>query len=115
MDTNRLTDILVDALDDLKAQDTQVIDVKHLTSIADFMIFTSGRSNRQVKSLADKVIETAKQLNLPLLGKEGAEQAEWVLVDLGDIIIHIMQPSTRTYYQLEKLWTTENRQLESSN
>ncbi|MGA2654908.1 MAG: ribosome silencing factor, partial [Gammaproteobacteria bacterium] len=85
--------------------DTVVIDVKSLTSIADYMIITSGRSTRHVKSIADHVLEAAKKQGIMPIGVEGEQGSEWVLVDLGDIIVHAMLPAVREYYQLEKLWS----------
>lgn len=114
METDKLSKKLAAALEELKAVDIQVIDVREITTITDVMIFSSGKSNRQVKALSDKIVETAKSLEIPMLGIEGEQQAEWILVDLGDVVVHIMQPSTRTYYQLEKLWTSENKRAESS-
>jgi ribosome-associated protein len=72
------------------------------------MIIASGRSNRQVRALADKVLETAKLHHLDTIGIEGQQQGEWVLIDLGDVVIHIMQPAIREYYQLEKLWSVKS-------
>jgi ribosome-associated protein len=71
------------------------------------MILATGRSNRQVRAISDKILETAKQLGMPVLGIEGQKDGEWVLVDLGDYVVHIMQPAVREYYQLEKLWIPE--------
>ncbi len=107
MTTKKLVDIVIAALDELKAVNIEKMDVKHLTSITDFMIIASGTSNRQVRALADKVVESAKANDIKPLGVEGQEQGEWVLVDLGDVIVHVMHPTTRDYYQLEKLWTIE--------
>ncbi|MCZ6525091.1 MAG: ribosome silencing factor [Gammaproteobacteria bacterium] len=104
---------IIDTLQDLKAMDIQVLDVTDMTSITDIMIIASGRSNRQVKAMANNVIETAKALDLPVLGVEGEREGEWVLVDLGDIVAHLMQPATRAYYQLEKLWSVEYQQSTS--
>ena len=105
--TKKITALIVDALEELKAFNIQVLDVTSLTSITDVMIIASGRSNRQVKSLAEKVQEQLKAAGLTVLGIEGETEAEWVLVDAGDAVVHIMQPATRTYYQLEKLWDAE--------
>ena len=105
--TKKLTDLVIAALEDLKAFNIQTLDVTALTSITDVMIIASGRSNRQVKALADKVKEKIKEAGLSVLGIEGELEAEWVLVDAGDVVVHIMQPATRAYYQLEKLWSTE--------
>jgi len=108
-------DILITALEDLKALDIKVLDVSKLTSITDLMIIASGRSNRQVRALADKVLETAKQNGIQVIGMEGQQEGEWILVDLGDIIVHVMQPSIREYYQLEKLWQDNIRTQVSVN
>lgn len=94
-------------LEDIKAVDIIVLDVKQMTSVTDYMVIASGTSNRHVKSIADKVITHAKKNGLSLLGVEGIDEGEWVLIDLGDIILHIMQPPVREYYQLERLWSHE--------
>ena len=93
--------------------DVQVFDVSELTSITDRMIIASGRSERQVKSLAEKVVAKAKEQGVKPLGVEG-DKGDWVLVDLGDLIAHIMHPTTRAYYQLEKLWSKETQAVETS-
>ncbi len=93
------------ALDDLKAQNVQEIDVRGKTSIADIMVVATGTSTRHVKSLADEVVKFAKQAGMAPLGVEGQREAEWVLVDLGDIIVHVMLPRVREFYGLERLWT----------
>lgn len=103
----QISDIAVNALEELKALNIQVLDVTSLTSITDLMIIASGRSSRQVKALSEKVQEKVKQAGISVLGVEGEQDAEWILVDIGDVIVHIMQPATRTYYQLEKLWNVE--------
>ncbi len=115
MTTKKLAGTVIKALEELKAVDIKKLDVKRLTSITDMMIIASGTSNRQVKSLADKVIEETKRISVIPLGTEGHQEGEWVLIDLGDVIVHIMHPKTRDYYQLEKLWSIENEQLLSSN
>lgn len=109
-----ISNTLVDALHDLKALDVQVLDVKNLTSITDTMIIASGRSDRQVKAMADKLIEKAKELGIPPLGVEGEQQGAWILVDMGDIIAHLMHPTTRAYYQLEKLWSADQANSKTS-
>lgn len=101
-------------LDDAKAMDIQVIDVSEVTTITDKMIIASGRSARQVKSLADKVVASAKEQGIRPLGVEG-EKGDWILVDLGDVIAHLMHPTTRAYYQLEKLWSEEFQQARSTS
>jgi ribosome-associated protein len=92
------------ALDDLKARDVVEIDVRGKTSIADRLIIASGTSSRHVKSIADEVVKFAKQAGVLPLGVEGQAEAEWVLVDLGDIIVHVMLPRIREFYGLERLW-----------
>ncbi|HET6546797.1 MAG TPA: ribosome silencing factor [Rhodanobacteraceae bacterium] len=93
------------ALDDLKARDVHEIDVRDRTSVTDLLIVASGTSTRHVRSIADEVVKSAKHIGLPPLGVEGQREAEWVLVDLGDIIVHVMLPRTREFYGLERLWT----------
>ena len=93
------------ALDDLKANDIREIDVRGRTSIADLLIIASGTSTRHVKSIADEVVKFAKRAGMLPLGVEGEAEAEWVLVDLGDIIVHVMLPRIREFYGLERLWT----------
>ena len=106
---NSIAQLVTDTMKDLKAEDVQTFDVRALTTMTDFMIIASGRSDRQVKAIADKVIETAKIRRIRPLGVEGQNQAEWILIDFGDVIAHIMHPTTREYYQLEKLWSVTDR------
>jgi ribosome-associated protein len=93
------------ALEELKAKDVREIDVRGKTSIADILIIASGTSTRHVKSIADEVVKYAKQAGMMPLGVEGQRAAEWVLVDLGDIVVHVMLPRIREFYGLERLWT----------
>lgn len=104
-ETARLRNCVVSALEDLKARDLSEIDVRGKTSIADLLIVASGTSSRHVKSMADEVIKFAKQAGVLPLGVEGQREAEWVLVDLGDIVVHLMLPRIREFYGLERLWT----------
>ncbi len=99
--------LALQALDALKAENVIIIDVRNHANFTDFMIFASGRSTRHVKSIANEVIETAKSGNLLPLGVEGEDVGEWILVDLGDVIVHVMLPDTRQFYELEKLWGEE--------
>ena len=109
MTVEQLNKLVIDALENLKAIDIRNIDVRGITSIADYMIIATGNSKRQVKALADKVEQSVKDKGLVPLGSEGVEEGDWALIDLGDIIVHIMRPPIREYYQLEKLWDTESR------
>ena len=104
-DLNELKQVVINSLEDMKAKDITLLDVKPLTSVADLMVVASGTSNRHVKAIAENVREQVKKNNIQALGIEGQEAAEWVLVDLGDIIVHIMLPDTRRFYDLEKLWS----------
>lgn len=114
METEKLKELIINALEDIKAQDIHVMDVREITTITDYMIVASGNTSRQVKALADNVAEQCKKNDVKPLGIEGQEKAEWVLVDLGDVIVHIMQPATRDFYQLEKLWSiSEDQGMES--
>jgi ribosome-associated protein len=100
----QLEKLVVDALDDIKARDIEVINTSRLTSLFDRMVIACGDSNRQVKSLARNVQDKVRAAGGRVLSCEGEEVGEWVLVDLGDIIVHVMQPAVRSYYNLEELW-----------
>jgi len=95
----------VAALEDIKASDIVVLNVKKLTSMADYMIVASGESSRQVKALARNVADKLREAGAEIVGVEGEESGEWVLVDLGHVIVHVMHPAVREYYNLEELWT----------
>ena len=97
------------AVEELKAKDVREIDVRGKTSIADVLVIASGTSARHVKSIADEVIKFAKQAGVMPLGVEGEQEGEWVLVDLGDVIVHVMLPRIREFYGLERLWTVGDR------
>ena len=106
---NNFTRLITETMEDLKAEDVQTFDVRALTTMTDYMIIASGRTGRQVKAIADKLIEAAKTRQIKPLGVEGQQQAEWILIDFGDVIAHVMHPVTRDYYQLEKLWSVTDR------
>jgi ribosome-associated protein len=104
---------VINALDELKAKDIREIDVRGKTSIADLLVIASGTSARHVKSIADEVVKFAKQAGVMPLGVEGEREAEWVLVDLGDVIVHVMLPRIREFYGLERLWTVGDREVDT--
>ncbi len=104
MDIKKLQTLVVDALEDVKGQDIQVFDTIHLTSLFDRIAVVSGTSNRQTKALAASVRDKVKEAGGDVVGIEGEDTGEWVLVDLGDMIVHIMQPAIRQYYRLEEIW-----------
>jgi len=103
------------ALDELKAKDVKEIDVRGKTSIADILVIASGTSTRHVKSLADEVVKFVKKAGMMPLGVEGQREAEWVLVDLGDVIVHVMLPRIREFYGLERLWTVGDEMPAAAN
>ena len=109
MQSEQLKDVVVAALEEIKAKDIVVLDVHKLTSITDIMVVASGTSSRQVKALADNVVEKAKAAGCRPLSVEGEREGEWILVDLADVVVHVMLPTTRDFYQLEKLWGMEER------
>ena len=104
MDIKKLQGIVVNALEDVKAQDIRIVDTSHLTSMFDRIAIASGTSNRQTKALASSVRDSVKAAGGNIISMEGEGTGEWVLVDLGDMIVHIMQPAIRAYYRLEELW-----------
>ena len=112
MKQNELIDTILAALNDAKALDIHVFDVAEITSVTDYMVIASGRSNRQVSAIASKVSETIKSHGFQILGEEEKKEGEWALVDLGDVIVHVMHPETREYYQLEKLWHDTEQKVE---
>ena len=103
-DAEETLKIVLDRLDDMKAEDTVSIDLTGKTSIADAMVVTCGRSNRHVGSIADRVVEGLKQAGIPDVRVEGVPHCDWVLIDAGDVIVHVFRPEVRAFYDLEKMW-----------
>ncbi|WP_114813571.1 ribosome silencing factor [Paraburkholderia kururiensis] len=104
MDIRKLQRAIVDGLEDVKAQDIKVFNTSHLTGLFDRVIVASGTSNRQTKALASSVREKVKEAGGEIISTEGEDIGEWVLVDCGDAVVHIMQPALRQYYNLEEIW-----------
>jgi ribosome-associated protein len=96
--------LAIAALEDVKAQDIVSINVREKTSVTDFMVIASGSSSRHVKSLVDNVLEKVKEQGVRPLGREGLDTGEWALLDLGDVVVHVMLPTARQFYDLERLW-----------
>ncbi len=113
MTADELKQIVIDALEDLKGREIVALDVRALTNVADCMVFCSGTSNRHVKSLADNVVVEAKKRGAHIFGVEGEDAGEWVLVDLGDVIVHVMLPETRAFYDIERMWSAPAGQRET--
>jgi ribosome-associated protein len=106
---DRLLEIVMAALVDIKGVNIRVIDVRGLTSITDRMVIVSGTSSRHIRALAENVVLKAKQFKFPVLGVEGEDATGWILVDLADVVVHVMMPETREFYALEKLWSVGER------
>ena len=109
MNSEQLSDLVIDALDELKAQDVVKLDVRELTTVTDYMIIASGTSNRHVKALAEAVAEKSREAGHRPGGVEGSDGSEWVLLDLQDTLVHVMLPRVREFYNLEKLWSLPPR------
>ena len=104
MDSKQLLAFALDKIDDMKARDVVQLDVRDSSDITDYMVVCSGTSKRHVQSIADNVAKEARHAGEEPLGYEGQDEGEWVLVDLGDVVVHVMQDHSRSYYDLEKLW-----------
>ena len=105
MNSETLSDLVVSALEEVKGQDIVKLDVSKMTTVTDYMVVASGTSNRHVKALADAVAEKAREAGHRPAGVEGEEGSEWILLDLGDTLVHVMLPRVREFYNLEKLWS----------
>lgn len=115
MRSEELKQLVVKAIEEVKGNDITCLNVSEQTSVTDHMIIACGTSNRHVKSLADNVVDQCKKNGLRPLGVEGEDKSEWVLVDLGDVVVHLMLPATRQFYDLERLWDTEALALTEQN
>ena len=107
MQVEALRDLVINTLEDMKAYDIVSLDVRGKTSITDFFVIASGNSDRHVKSTAESVAFQAKQAGQAVIGTEGLQEGEWALIDLNGVVVHVMQPKVRDFYQLEKLWEVD--------
>ena len=107
MTTDELKQLVINALEDLKAENIVELDVRDKTDVTDYIIVASGNSSRHVKSIANNVVVEAKKAGHPPLGVEGETDGEWLLVDLADVVVHVMQPQVRKFYDLENLWQVD--------
>ena len=114
MQPEELTEIVIKTLEDMKAQDIRTVDVRGKTSITDIMVVASGTSDRHVKSLAEAVAFQSKLAGEPPLGTEGTNEGEWALVDLNGVVVHVMQPKVRDFYQLERLWSVGDKSTDDN-
>lgn len=105
LELQQLKTHVLDALEERKGHDIRVLDIREMASFTDLMIIATGQSTRQVKALADRVVEVSKALGIRPIGIEGEREAEWILVDLGDVVVHIMLPNIRDFYSLDTLWS----------
>jgi len=109
MQTETLRQHIVHALEDAKGQDIRILDVRGITDFTDYMIIASGTSSRHVQTLADKVRSQLRDLGVRPVGSEGESTGDWVLIDFGDVVVHVMRPQVRDFYNLEKLWGSGSR------
>jgi ribosome-associated protein len=114
LSSQQLQQLVVSSLEDFKAHDIQVIDVTGMTPLTDMLIVASGTSTRHVKSMAENLVFKAKSAGCRPLGVEGEREGEWILVDLNDVVVHLMLPQTRAFYNLENLWTASASQRSGS-
>ncbi len=104
MEIQKLQRLVIDALEDVKAQDIKIFNTTHITGLFDRVVITTGSSNRQTRAIASSVADSARSHKIPIVAYEGEDTGEWVLVDLGDIVVHCMTPAIRQYYNLEEIW-----------
>ena len=114
MDLRKLQRLIVDALEDVKGQDIKVFNTEHLSDMFERVVVASGTSNRQTRALASSVVETVKTAGGYIVSVEGADTGEWVLVDCGEVVVHILQPTFRAYYNLEEIWGGKPVRLKTS-
>jgi ribosome-associated protein len=114
MHSEELLELAQTSLEDLKARDVRVFDVREMTSVTDYFLLASGTSDRHVRSLSDKLVQNVKQAGQRPLGVEGQEAGEWVLIDLNDVVVHVMQSRTREFYKLEDLWALGTGEAENA-
>jgi len=115
MKLDELKALAVNAVEDLKAFDVNVVDITGRSSVTDVLVFASGRSDRQVKSIANNVILEAKKADVAPLGVEGLNTGDWVLVDLGDVVVHVMLPQVRDYYGIERMWDVDDPEYDDGS
>lgn len=110
LDIEKLKALVIEALEDVKATDIRVLDVRDKSSFTDVLVIACGNTSRQVRALVNSVVVKVKEAGVKPIGTEGEQQGEWALVDLGDVVVHVMQPSIRDFYNLEKLWGDDSPQ-----
>lgn len=111
MQSEQLRDTIVALLEDMKAENIRVLDVREMTDVTDYMVIASGTSDRHVTAMARRVVDELREAGRRPLGVEGQEHGDWVLIDFGDAVVHVMRPDTRKFYDLEGLWSEEVAQL----
>ena len=115
MQLDELKNLVITAIEDMKGENVVSLDVRDKSNVTDLMIVATGTSNRHVSSIANNVVVEAKKAGVPPLGVEGEAQGDWVLVDLGDIVVHVMQPQVREFYDLERLWSVTDSKKKERN
>jgi len=113
MNSKQLCELTVKALEDIKAIDIKILDVTDQSSVTDVMVIATGNTTRQVKSLANNVLKVSKEKGMRPIGVEGEKASEWILIDLGDVVVHVMTPDIRDFYNLEKLWGEDSPEAAS--